>query len=333
MKKKDSGIHKKSLMLPVQTRWGSVVVFLNSLLAIKQIIRLLNIDERCEEDIIPRVKQFINNDLFWDRVKNLHNFLKPIAHWITRIESDLPQLSIVPEIFVEIKNQYDICIKNVSCFETGQNIIKNKIQSRKELSVQKINLATNVLDPKYRGNNLTADENVEAATLIHRLSKICLDTDEQKVMYDFAHYKVKEGIFSNTYVWEACVNSLEPAVWWNAYCSSTELSKLASKILSLPATSAACEKTFSTYKDVHSSKRNRLTNSRAGKLVYVKHNLKLKEETKIEVIPPKDNYEKLLEEFEEDSDKEFQIIEEIDEGNYEDKESDCSHSVGCCFRK
>lgn len=59
----------------------------------------------------------------------------------------------------------------------------------------------------------------------------------------------------------------------------------------------------------------------------------MKEETKIEVIPPKDNYEKLLEEFEEDSDKEFQIIEEIDEGNYEDKESDCSHSVGCCFRK
>jgi len=102
-KQKDSGINKKSLMLPVQTRWGSVVVFLNSLLANKQTIRLLNIDERCEEDIIPRVKQFINNDLFWDRVKNLHNFLKPIAYWITRIESDLPQLSIVPEIFVEIK--------------------------------------------------------------------------------------------------------------------------------------------------------------------------------------------------------------------------------------
>jgi len=44
--------------------------------------------------------------------------------------------------------------------------------------------------PKYRGNNLTTDANVEAATFIHRLSKICLDTDEQKVMYDFAHYKV-----------------------------------------------------------------------------------------------------------------------------------------------
>lgn len=190
-KQKESSINKKkSLMLPVQTRWGSVVVFLNSLLANKQIIRLLNIDERCEEDIIPSVKQFINNDTFWDRIKNLHNFLKPIAYWITRIESDLPQLSIVPEIFVEIKKQYDTCIKNVSCFETEKYIIKNKIQSRKEFSVQQIHLAANVLHPKYRGNNLTADENIEAATFIHRLSTICLDIDEQKVMYDFAQYKV-----------------------------------------------------------------------------------------------------------------------------------------------
>ncbi|KAL4083518.1 hypothetical protein QTP88_028834 [Uroleucon formosanum] len=82
------------------------------------------------------------------------------------------------------------------------------------------------------------------------------------------------------------LEELQPAVWWNAYCSSTELSKLASKILSLPATSAACERTFSTYKDVHSSKRNRLTNSRAGKLVYIKHNLKLKEETEKQINTP-----------------------------------------------
>ncbi|KAL5242659.1 hypothetical protein ACI65C_010069 [Semiaphis heraclei] len=149
-------------------------------------------DERCEEDIIPSVKQCINNDTFWDRIKNLHNFLKPIAYWITRIESDLPQLSIVPEIFVEIKKQYDTCIKNVSCFETEKNVIKNKIQSRKEFSVRQIHLAANVLHPKYRGNNLTADENIEAATFIHRLSTICLDIDEQKVMYDFAQYKLKE---------------------------------------------------------------------------------------------------------------------------------------------
>ncbi|KAL5237605.1 hypothetical protein ACI65C_005015 [Semiaphis heraclei] len=171
---------------------NGIKCFVEKLIVGSHCLGLMCDDERCEEDIIPSVKQCINNDTFWDRIKNLHNFLKPIAYWITRIESDLPQLSIVPEIFVEIKKQYDTCIKNVSCFETEKNVIKNKIQSRKEFSVRQIHLAANVLHPKYRGNNLTADENIEAATFIHRLSTICLDIDEQKVMYDFAQYKLKE---------------------------------------------------------------------------------------------------------------------------------------------
>lgn len=70
-------------------------------------------------------------------------------------------------------------------------IIQSKTQPRKECSIQRnINLAANVLNPKYRGNNLTADENVDVATFIHRLSKIYLDIDEQKVMNDFDHYNV-----------------------------------------------------------------------------------------------------------------------------------------------
>lgn len=177
-------------MLPVQTRWGSVVVFLNSILANKQVIRLLNIDEICEKDISPKVKKLITNDVFWDQIKNVHDFLKPIAYWIKRIESDVPQLSMVYDIFVEIKKQYDACIKNVPCFNAEKRIIKNKIKLRKEFSVQPIHLAANVLDPKCRGSELTADENILAATFIHSLSKTCVDMDECQIMNDLAQFKV-----------------------------------------------------------------------------------------------------------------------------------------------
>ena len=57
--------------------------------------------------------------------------------------------------------------------------------------------------------------------------------------------------------------------------NSTELSKLASKLLSLPPTSAAVERLFSRYSWIHSTKRNRLSTERAAKLVYVAHNLSL----------------------------------------------------------
>jgi len=35
------------------------------------------------------------------------------------------------------------------------------------------------------------------------------------------------------------------------------------------------ERTFSSYGNIHTAKRNRLTNDRAGKLVYINHNLRL----------------------------------------------------------
>ncbi|XP_050064712.1 uncharacterized protein LOC126553609 [Aphis gossypii] len=272
--------------------------------------------ERCEKDISQRVKQLITNDIFWDKLKNLHNFLKPIAYSITKIESDDPQMSVIPEIFIEIMKQYENCIENVPCLEFEKETIKNKIQLRKVFSVQPIHLAANVLDPKYFGKQLTPEENIDAATFIHKLSKVCVGIDECKVMNDFAQFKVKEGIFSNSYIWDACVESIKPMVWWNAFCSPTELSKLASKILSLPATSAACERTFSTYKDIHSSKRNRLTNSRAGKIVYVKHNLKLKEETEKQKKKPsiqRDYFKEFLNSYAENGEDDIQNYDSGDD--------------------
>lgn len=40
----------------------------------------------------------------------------------------------------------------------------------------------------------------------------------------------------------------------------------------MPASSAATERSFSVYSHIHSKKRNRLTNDRAAKLLYVSHN-------------------------------------------------------------
>ena len=62
--------------------------------------------------------------------------------------------------------------------------------------------------------------------------------------------------------------------WWSCLCGSTELSTLARRILSLPSTSAAVERSFNQHANIHSLKRNRLTNARAAKLLYICHNLK-----------------------------------------------------------
>lgn len=100
------------------------------------------------------------------------------------------------------------------------------------------------------------------------------EVDAEIVLAELANYRAKSGFFSKHFLWQS-VNLITPVAWWKGVCGATELSKLAVRFLELPATSAACERTFSTYGGVHTLKRNRLTNDRAGKLVYISQNLKL----------------------------------------------------------
>ena len=77
------------------------------------------------------------------------------------------------------------------------------------------------------------------------------------------------------FLWASASTAVSPIAWWTGLCRHCELSKIASKVLSLPATSASCERSFSAQANVHSKKRNRLTNEHTEKLLFVTQNLKL----------------------------------------------------------
>jgi len=79
-----------------------------------------------------------------------------------------------------------------------------------------------------------------------------------------------------------------PTAWWKGFCSNQELSKIASKILNLPSTTAAVERFFSTYGIIHTAKRNKLSNERAAKLVFISQNIKYS--TTAVALPPNRAY-------------------------------------------
>ncbi|KAL4126494.1 hypothetical protein QTP88_010716 [Uroleucon formosanum] len=98
---------------------------------------------------------------------------------------------------------------------------------------------------------------------------------------------------------------LNPLEWWRTREEKyPAIATIAKKYLAIPSTSASSERCFSTaakissnavailecspisastecsfltYDIVHTARRNRLTNDRASKLVYIKHNLKIKQ--------------------------------------------------------
>ncbi|MCL7040442.1 hypothetical protein MKW94_015590 [Papaver nudicaule] len=69
-----------------------------------------------------------------------------------------------------------------------------------------------------------------------------------------------------------------PALWWKSYGDSApDLQRVAIRILSATCSATGCERNWSTFEQVHTKRRNRLSQQRLNALVYVKYNLQLNE--------------------------------------------------------
>ena len=70
--------------------------------------------------------------------------------------------------------------------------------------------------------------------------------------------------------------ALQPLVWWQYHGSAfPTLQTLALKLLGQPCSSSCTERNWSTYKFIHSLKRNKMALARAEDLVYMHSNLQL----------------------------------------------------------
>uniref|UniRef100_A0A803N0I5 Uncharacterized protein n=1 Tax=Chenopodium quinoa TaxID=63459 RepID=A0A803N0I5_CHEQI len=99
--------------------------------------------------------------------------------------------------------------------------------------------------------------------------------DLKKVYKEYGAFACGLDYFGQIHVMNAR-NEEEPLSWWANYGASTPLLQgLALKLLSQPASSSCCERNWSTYGTIQTTKRNRLTSSRLEDLVYVHMNLRL----------------------------------------------------------
>ncbi|CAG8813584.1 27945_t:CDS:2 [Gigaspora margarita] len=98
--------HIISLVQTVDTRWGSAFYCMDHLLQTKNAIRSLLIEESI--GISPNIKIHLMNDLFWQNLKYLRNFLEPFVKFIHELEGDVPLLSAV---FLKLR-QLETTIRN-----------------------------------------------------------------------------------------------------------------------------------------------------------------------------------------------------------------------------
>lgn len=118
--------------------------------------------------------------------------------------------------------------------------------------------------------NLSGSQNIDAIEYVCDVAK----NINLKVMCELANYQANQSVWAKPFLWDN-LDKIEPIGWWKLLSRSIDLSKVAIKILTAPVTSAATESSFSTYSLIHSKRRNRLTNDRAGKLCAIAYDHKL----------------------------------------------------------
>ncbi|BES87476.1 Protein of unknown function (DUF 659) [Nesidiocoris tenuis] len=145
----------------------------------------------------------------------------------------------------------------------------NKFQNRKANAVKPIHLAACLLNPHSQGSECTSVEIIDAMEFISDLADK-MPVNESQAMAELAGYRSKrDGVWGKPFLWK-CLNDeagrkMSPIDWWTGFLGNTELSKVACRILSAPASSAATERTFSRFSWIHSKKKKPANVGKGGK--------------------------------------------------------------------
>lgn len=236
-----------SLKLPVDTRWNSFVTSLESMITTKFALQSLVFDDDAQQRLSANVKKMIlDDDVFWTRVMVLQKVLTPIAKWTTVFESDHETISKVFECYFEIRSTIENSITTLPILKKEEKNLEKIIALREEKSLRPVHLAANLLDPKFKGNKLSVDQQLTATEFIYNLSHQHPKYTKfaNQIIEDLAFFKAEHGLFGKEFVKKH--KNMPGVTWWAGICSTTRLSLLAVDILSLPASSASTERSFST---------------------------------------------------------------------------------------
>ncbi|KAI0486600.1 hypothetical protein KFK09_029318 [Dendrobium nobile] len=102
-------------------------------------------------------------------------------------------------------------------------------------------------------------------------------TERSNADLQLVPFRNKEGFFGLQQAKDT-IAKRSPVEWWIQFGDGTpELQRFAVKVLGLTCSSSGCERNWSTYNQVHTKRRNRLSTLRMNSLVYIMYNRRLRD--------------------------------------------------------
>ena len=255
-----------SLSIPVSTRWFSYYKSMSSLQLSKYVlIKLVDEESTLLKEIQSKntsadVMALIKSNPLWDRLSKLVKSIDFPSNVIGKLESDEAPLSLVYDYFGQMCNSY-----------MDDKDLQQKVQSRLDFLFRPgIGIAF-ILTPKNatEGLYLNEDKTDFIAATVEFAKKIkpeIADTAEDEFIGDFIGERAalperrKETIFK-----------MNARNYWNiiGHDKYPALYEITNPINEMICSSATAERAWSTFRFIHSRLRNRLTNERVEKLVFL----------------------------------------------------------------
>lgn len=271
------------------TRWTTAYTMIKRNNDLQDVLRVSISDARIQATGTHAKAQLnsVKNTLydtvtFWPLSVCCEKILAPLRNAVKSAEGDLVRASAIPRIWNYVANTIKEVLSNDDCLipQDEKTLITEAVIRRREFSVRDVQKAANILDPRFMGKDLTGAEQKQGLSLIVKVGSE-FQLSSCQIMKDFMELKSHSGeVYGNPLIWEAVDIAMDPLNWWSAFCEGQPLQIVALKLLSLPASAAAVERSNKEYSLHKTKKRNRLSNTVSATVTKVAYNIKVQQSFK-----------------------------------------------------
>lgn len=146
----------RAILNTVDTRWQSARASLHSILHSKSLLLMAVVHSKLKDKVPVNVKNTIQDDeVFWTKLKIVHDLIEPISILIKNVKGDRPNLSYftmkITRLFSFLNNSFFF----LNSVEEAN--IKDKLEDREVFLYHPVQLAAHYLNPRLRSRGLTEE--------------------------------------------------------------------------------------------------------------------------------------------------------------------------------
>lgn len=133
----------------------------------KHALQALAIDKQANQSCLDStIKKLLLSEPFWDKINGFLKLLKPVADAIKSVEGDDQYLSVVMKVFHDLEKSIADNLQSSPVLKSEEEGLLAILPKRKSFIARPVHYAANLLDPRYRGIHLTADEAVSIKVML-----------------------------------------------------------------------------------------------------------------------------------------------------------------------